>query len=78
MGYSDLQGWKVISGFWILGYTMHMGWACGRLSNGGCDLSLTFLPLSSLTYNKEGSVSVASSLFNSLFMWFVCFSILGH
>ena len=77
LGYSDLWGWKVISGFWILCCTMHTGWAWERLYNGGlCDSSLTLLPLSSLTYNKEGLVSFAYSHFSSLLTWFVCFAIL--
>ena len=52
---------------------MPMSWVWGRLTNGGmCDSSLTLLPLSFLTYNKEESVSFASSHFSSLFTWIVC------
>ena len=41
-----------------------------------CDSSLTLLLLSSLAYNKEVSVSFASSCFSSMFIWVVCFAIL--
>ena len=40
------------------------------------DSSLTLLPLNSLMYSKEGSISFASSCFNSLVNWFVGFAIL--
>ena len=46
------------------------------LIGGVCDSSLTFPPLSFLTYSKEGLVSFGSSLLNSLFTWFACFAIL--
>ena len=44
----------------------------------GCvpDSSLTLLPLSSLTYSKDDSISFASNCYNSLCYWFVCFAIL--
>ena len=45
---------------------------------GMCDSSLTLLPLSSLTYNKEGSVSFVSSHFSSLFTWIVCSAIIDN
>ena len=45
---------------------------------GMCDSSLTLLHLSSPTYNKEGSVSLACSHFSSLFTWIVCFAIFDN
>ena len=39
---------------------------------GMCDSSLILLALSSLTYNKEGSVSFAFGHFSSLFTWIDC------
>ena len=53
---------------------MYIYWALGLLSYVGvCNSSLTFLPLSSLTFNEEGSGSFASNHFNSLTTWFEFF-----
>ena len=49
---------------------MYTYWTWGWLSYGGvCNSSLKFLPLSSLTFNKEGSGCFASNHFNSLTTW---------
>ena len=45
------------------------------LMGGGPDFSITLLPLSSLTYSKELSISFAYYCFSSLGNWFVCFAI---
>ena len=51
--------------------TLHIYWAWGGyLIEGVCNSSLTFLPLSSLTFNGEGSGSFSSNHFDSLTTWF--------
>ena len=49
----------------------------GLLNWGEFDSSLTLLPLSSLMYSKEGSISFASSYFNSLGNWLGSFAIVS-
>ena len=69
----------MISSFWVLNCTMHLNWAGGTLSNGDMNnTSLTFLPFISLTYDKEGSFSFASSYFSSLFTWIINSVIIDH
>ena len=57
--------------FGVLDCTMHMSLGLVKACPNGdvCYSSLTLLPLRSLTYNKEGSVSFMSSCFSSLFTW---------
>ena len=47
----------------------------GFLIGGGFDSSLILLPLSSLMYSKEMSISFASSYISSLDNWLGCFAI---
>ena len=52
--------WLMVFGFWVVPWTL-LGPGEGCLMEGVCNSSLAFLPLSSLTYNKEGLVSFAFS-----------------
>ena len=60
--------------YWVAPCT-EVGLGEGCLMGSVCDSSLKFISLSSLTYNKTGLVSFASSHLSSLLTWFVYFAI---